>query len=164
MAAGPTYEPIYTTTTANSTTNSISLSSFSGYTDLILVTTGHIITNGFFYIRFNNDTSTSNYSQIRFLAYSGGVLSDYGNTQGFLDCSLDTVAAKPGSAKMFIPDYTNTSVGKTVYMQQAAQNSINMQTNYYNSTSAITSIQLTAPASDYFGNGFQVTLYGLVGA
>jgi len=164
MAAGPTYEPIYTTTTSNTTTNSISLSSFSGYTDLILVTTGHIITNGFFYIRFNNDTSTSNYSELRFLAYTGGILSDIANTQGLLDCSVDNISSKPGSAKMFIPNYASTNVGKTVYLQQAAQTSINMQTNYYDSTSAISSIQLTAPASDYFGNGFQVTLYGLLAA
>jgi hypothetical protein len=164
MAAGPTYEPIYTTTTSNTTTNSISLSSFSGYTDLILVMTGHMSVNGYFYIRFNNDTSTSSYSELRFLAYSGGVLSDYSNTQGFLDASIGIIAAKPGSAKLFMPSYTNTSIGKTNFMQQVSDASINMQTNYWNSTAAISSIQLTAPTSDYFGNGFQVTLYGLLAA
>lgn len=164
MAAGPTYEPIYTTTTANTTTNSISLSSFSGYTDLLLVTTGHMLTNGFFYIRFNNDSSTSNYSELRFLAYSGGVLSDYTNNPGFHDCSVGTYSSKPGSAKIFMPGYTNTSTGKTSFMQQVSPDSVNMQTNYYDSTSAISSIQLTAPSSDYFGNGFQVTLYGLLAA
>ena len=161
-----TYEPITRVVVSGGSTNSINLSSFGGYTDLVMDCVGSLsgTSIGYFFIQFNNVTSSGNYGQIRLLAYSAGRLSDQASTQANFDATVGNTIA--GSAKLIIPQYTDTNTYKYAQMWQTDSNggSVNQQMDFFQSTSALTSIQLTTPSGLFFNNGFVVSLYGLLAA
>lgn len=162
-----TYEPITRVVVSGGSTNTINLSSFSGYTDLILTATGTQTGSvGYHFIRFNNNTDTGNYGQLRSLAYSGGTYSDQTSTAGYFDATIGNDSAKAGSYKIIIPQYTNTNSWKYANMWQSdTTGGVNHQTNFFaDGPVALTSIQLFTPASHFFANGFTVALYGLLEA
>jgi hypothetical protein len=162
-----TYEPITRVVVSGGSTNSINLTSFGGYTDLIMTCTGTQTGSlGYFFIRFNSDSSTSNYGELRSLAYSGGTLSDQASTQGFFDATVGNDPAKTSSLKFIFPQYTDTNSWKYANMWQSdAGGGVNHQTNFYaGGPAALTSIQLTNPTSNFFADGFVVALYGLLAA
>jgi hypothetical protein len=162
-----TYEPISRTIVSGNSTNTINLSSFGGYTDLIMTCTGTQTGSvGYFFIRFNNNTDTGNYGELRSLAYSGGRLSDQASTAGYFDATIGNDSAKTGSLKFIFPQYTDTNSWKYANMWQSdAGGGVNHQTNFYaGGPAALTSIQLFTPASNFFADGFVVALYGLLAA
>lgn len=161
-----TYEPISRTVVSGSSTTTINLSSFSGYTDLIMTCTGVLSgSQGFFYHRFNNSTDTGNYGQLRSLAYSGGLISDQASAQGYFDATIGNNSAKTGNLKIIIPQYTDTNSWKYANMWSSEGGSVQHQTNFFaGGPAALTSIQLFTPSSTVFADGFTVTLYGLLAA
>jgi len=163
MAAGATYNPI-STTTLGSAQSSVSFSSFSGYTDLLLVTnlTFSNTTNLFFNV--NSDTSA---------LYSNTLIEGEGTTtvsaqqSGQTRISMGyggTTAGNRVNHYINIMNYSNTSTFKSVitYVANTPTDTL-AQLGLYRSTSAITSIQLT-PQIGNFATGSTFTLYGIAAA
>ena len=113
--AGATYTPIasYTVTTAQTT---ITFSSFSGYTDLRIIT-NFVDTNQYGLIRFNSDTTT-NYS--RTWMYGDGTSAISNRTSNATSAYWGATA----SGSEFLPNiidlmnYSNSTTYKTMLIRQ----------------------------------------------
>jgi ABC-type transporter Mla MlaB component len=166
MAAGPTYEPIATTTASGSVT-SITFSSISGsYTDLVVVFNGNSTTAGSsansIRVSVNGDTGT-NFSYT-FLAGDGSSASSgRGSNQTYWDVQDIAQASSTGMAILYFMNYANTTTFKTM-ISRSSVTSVQTLTavNLWRSTSAITSIKLDANRTITSGSTF--TLYGIAAA
>lgn len=172
MPAGSTYTPI-ATTTLGSAQVSVSFSSFSGYTDLVLVANGYAtIDDGYSpKLTFNSDTGT-NYSRT-LVSGNGSTASSgrnsnlaaitCGNQQGW-----DTSSSTPAMLIINIMNYSNTSTFKSVLIRNDAADGTYPGTEanvgLWRNTSAITSLQLSAGGSANFATGSTFTLYGIASA
>jgi len=169
MAA--TYEPIATQTLASATAT-VTFSSISGsYTDLVLVAIGKT-TDGSAYknlfVKPNNDTN-ANYSR----TYVGGDGSTtYSNrTTNISDGLQCGYLQGSGSIQTSITsffNYSNTTTYKTVLTRyggntDGADKQTNAQVGLWRSTSAITSLVLSASAGN-IDAGSTFTLYGIKAA
>ena len=167
-----TYEPIQTYSASGNIT-SISLTSISqAYTDLKIVasfkrhTSG---TNWLPYVTFNSNSS-SVYSYL-LLYTSGGTPSPNQNT-GLTYLSPQTNAVDtdiPITFEWDILGYTNTAIAKNVLSTINAKKRTTGGQMYlgsclFNSTSAITSMQITDAFGNGFGAGTTITLYGILRA
>lgn len=166
MTAGPTYEPIATSTVSGSSTTTISFTGIpSSYTDLILVTDMKTTNNnnGNGWITFNNDTGT-NYSQTR--VYGGASNAKGSDRQtGTTYINLNVGGYNNGIlTQTAIFSYANTNVFKacTVRVNNPAQY-VDMTSAQWRSTSAITRIDITVHEG-YINAGSIVTLYGIAAA
>lgn len=169
MAAGPTYEPIATTTISSATTAFTMSSIPSTYTDIRIVSSAYVLSGTApLVITFNSDTA-ANYSynfantsrstatSSRSLSTSSIELSSY-NSPG------DTT---PIIATMDLFNYAS-AVNKTVYFQYGADagtyGSFRYGMGTWRSTSAITSITFTASTGTGFEAGSTITIYGIKAA
>jgi len=162
MAAGPTYEPIATTTVSGTSTNSVTFSSIPAtYTDLIIVANGAESADQYMAMRFNSDTG-SNYSDT-FLSGSGSAATSSRNTsQTFGRFGSGTVTGRWASIVQ-INNYSNSTTYKT-WLWRSNLDYVTGGASLWRSTSAITSVTLLTTTSDYFISGSTFTLYGIKAA
>lgn len=164
-----TYEPIATTTLANSTTATVTFTSIPAtYTDLVLVCNAAVTTGvGDYRLNYNNDTG-SNYSRTYLTgdgtsAASGRQTSrswqdiDY---NGYMGSSLDNITI------INIMNYANTTTYKTtINRSNRASSGTDANVGLWRSTAAINEIDITnSGSSTYFLTGSTFTLYGIKSA
>lgn len=169
MAAGPTYEPI-ATTTLGSAASSITFSSIpSTYTDLRVVLTWKVNSANITRIRFNS-ISTTTYSATYLYGNGTTAGSDKQTNLTYIDAGWNAVGdTQPALTTFDIFSYTG-STNKTVLATQSGDmngsGSVDRIVGLWRSTSAITDIQL-APVgtpSVTFSAGTTATLYGIKAA
>lgn len=165
MAAGPTYEPIATTTLGSATTT-FTFSSIPGtYTDLVIIIEGPGISGGTSMdvdIRFNSDSS-SVYSDTR-LQNAGCDANHNGN--------LIRVAAPRSNNRwntaINIFNYADTSYYKTLIVRSNINSTtdpvVEMYSGCWRNTSAITSFTLFSGQNRNFEVGTICTLFGIAAA
>lgn len=166
-----TYEPI-ATTTLGSSQSEITFSSIpQTYTDLVLIVAGTATSGGAsFYCRVNGDT-TAKYCYA-YLSSTGTTVSGATSVEqsnglglgGFQGYSLDQFRIVAN----FL-NYSDTSVLKNSFsfgVQAKGSNtpSADYIINYYNSTSAITSLTLRINAAYSFESATTATLFGILKA
>lgn len=165
-----TYTPIATYTTSNNTTTQINFSSFSGYTDLVLVQALPNDPNGTYgysNYRFNSDTGT-NYSSTYGYNYNGVTAGRQANVAYLLNGTSSYMSNCLIITQ--IQNYSNTSTYKPILTRALfSANSGGtvqeewMSTGQWRSNSAITSIQVYTGATGY-STGSTFTLYGILAA
>jgi hypothetical protein len=165
VAAGSTYTPIATANPAGGTTASINFSSFSGYTDLVLVFFGRVNANsGDVKIRFNSDANTS-YSSTWYGAqppnYSGrnsNLDAITATEYSYLDSTRDTLSI------INIFNYSTNGVYKSILTRSNKTGyGVEAKVGLWRNTSPITSIDVFATGALYF-EGVYLTLYGIAAA
>jgi len=166
MAAGSTYTPI-ATTTLGSAQASVTFSSISGsYTDLVLIINGALSSStADILLTFNSD-SGSNYSTTKLAGSGSSAISSRVSNQNSIPLEwyayLDTTYAYNSITNIF--NYSNTTTYKTLIARaNQAATGVNANVGLWRSTSAITTILLTASAST-FVSGSTFTLYGIAAA
>lgn len=170
--AAVTYVSLATTTVSGSTTNSVSFSSFSGYTDLIIVANGYTLTSDISQrIRFNSDTG-NNYS-LTYLGGNGTTASSGRTTSGsgiyanYLT-GWNSSSTTTSNWIFQIMNYANASTYKTCLSRAntatgGSYPGTEALVGLWRSTSAITTISVEAGYSGthYFASGSTFTLYGI---
>jgi hypothetical protein len=161
MPAGSTYTPI-ATTTLGSAQASISFSSFSGYTDLILICSATTVTDDqFLSIRFNGDTG-SNYSNT-YMTGDGTTASSGRNTGTVIYIAGNSSNTTPVLSITHIQNYSNSTTYKTLLSRTTDSTLITQITaSLWRSTSAITSMVIASGSNIQTGSTF--TLYGIAAA
>jgi hypothetical protein len=165
---------ISTTTVSGTSTNTVSLSSFGGYDDLMIFYSArtHSGSNADNAITVNNNTSA---------IYSAKLLFSSGSAQGeaaFSQANIyragympygDMTSGYYGNSMIYIHDYANSTTNKTIRWQAAspinasASNMIMAEAiATAATTTAITSVQITsAPFGVNFADGSQFFIYGI---
>ena len=167
MAAGSTYTPIQTYTLGSAQAD-VTFSSFSGYTDLVLVIAARLTGGGgasAIKLQFNGDTGNN---------YSGTILSGDGSTassfrdtsQSSMSAGIATDASGQISTNMIqIMNYANITTYKSVLARYGiAGDRVREAVGRWASTSAITSIKIINNGATTFVAGSTFTLYGIVAA
>jgi hypothetical protein len=165
MAA--TYEPI-TTTTLGSSQASITMNSFSGYTDLKLIITAKTSDgSGYFQILPNNDTG-SNYS-FTYLTGNGSTASSSRNSNSSagiqVNCSTSSQDVNAYPLSFDFMNYSNSTTNKTTLVRSGGTlvGLVEAGVWLWRSTSAITSLVIKANTTT-FAAGSTFTLYGIKAA
>ena len=165
-----TYESIATTTMANSSTTSVTFNSFSGYTDLVLVTStksqgGYDFQNS--YLTFNGDTGT-NYSYTALQGDGSSASSNRQSNVNGIPVGFDIGTTQSGKWSVniiSIMNYSNSSINKTVIARKNANPSlVSAIAGLWRSTAAITSLTLSRDDSNGYTTGSTFTLYGIKAA
>lgn len=169
MPAGKTYTPL-ATTTLSSAAASVTFSSISGsYTDLVLVINAKATAGTIYpYIQFNSDTGT-NYSY----TWMSGRATNAAASGRSSSASFMYIGAYAGidtgnfnyNFIVQIQNYSNTTTNKTVLQRSnnASTSNVDAAVGLWRSTSAITSVKVTADSST-FTLGSTFTLYGILAA
>jgi hypothetical protein len=166
-----TYEPISTTTLGSNQT-SVTLNSFSGYTDLILVIGSATFTaDSTLYVQYNTDTGT-NYSSTR-LTGNGSSASSSRTTSvnaAQIGAGDGMSATIPQTCIVQFQNYANATTYKTALARWSRSDAeVAATVSMWRSTSAITSMEIYGG----FGNGTKnsslktgttLTLYGIKAA
>jgi hypothetical protein len=163
MPAGPTYEPI-ATTTLGSATASITFSSIStAYTDLIIVGNGTISTVSYFDIQVGNgseDTGT-NYSFTRLIGFDGTPYTDRYDNATQWQPNLGRVAI--GNVVVQINNYSNTTTFKPMLSRDSSDGTA-LLAGVWRSTAAINYIKIKGGAGNNIASGTTFTIYGIKAA
>lgn len=171
-----TYEPISTTTLGSAQT-SVTFSSISGtYTDLVLVcfaqSTSTSPTDTRYRLRFNSDTGT-NYSTTYLYGNGSGAGSARDTTRAQIDNATQLSYASEFTPILFnIMNYANTTTYKTVLQRAGQQNNVSgysgalvgTAVSLWRSTSAITSVEISAFVNGQFNTNSTFTLFGIKAA
>jgi len=162
MAAGNTYVPI-ATNTLSSTATSVTFSSIPGtYTDLVVVCNPiESGTNNQVWAQVNSDTAT-NYSTT--VIYGTGTAAN-SNRYSSANWVYAFLTADTGNKNAIIQfmNYANTTTYKTVLVRSNSTTSyVQASVSLWRSTSAITSILLSAQGTFPIGSTF--SLYGIAAA
>jgi hypothetical protein len=163
MAAGKTYDQLFTTTLTTAVT-SLTISSISGaYTDLRLVIVADDGgTQSYVAIRLNGD-SASNYSRTTLYGDGTSAGSYRGNNETYIYCTgLDD--SFRGNIEADFMNYSNATTYKTVLMRGNNTTTTRAKVALWRATpAAITSIAIYAGSSN-FAVGSSFTLYGIAAA
>ena len=169
MAAGPTYEPIATTTLSTSTATVTFSSISSSYTDLLIIANVKQTTsNNGLRFRFNSDTGT-NYSSTYVYGNGSSAISgrESSISSGYAVYTSSNTSLEM-MAQFHIFNYANNTTYKTTIGRGArASEMADATVSLWRSTSAITSISLAAGAgfpTNNFDTGSTFTLYGIKAA
>lgn len=174
MPAESSWTPI-STFTADGTATGVQFSNIpQTYTDLIIVQflrSSRSATTEQFWQRFNNDQN-SNYSytflQGNGSSASSSLLTNQTVTNRFYIPAASSTAGLFGSSIVTIPNYTNTSVNKTAFVQYAcdlnASGFTGLSVGLWRSTAAITSINVATENGSNLVSGSIVTLFGVKAA
>ncbi len=112
-----TYEPLASTTVSGTSTTQIDFTSFSGYTDLVIISNARNSTSGGtdYFMRFNSDTS-SNYSYTQIIGNGSSAASDLASSAARFN--IGYVAGTSGTAgtlcRINIFNYANTTTNKSI--------------------------------------------------
>lgn len=164
-----TYEAI-ASTTVGTAQSSVTLNSFSGYTDLVLVaTTLNSVSTNQPYIQLNSDTSGSstNYSTTS-LRGDGSSAASGRHTNQFAWFPVPGPGVgtngNPEPWIVQIMNYANTTTYKTALSRfNNASSVLAADVHLWRSTAAITSITITMELGN-FNSGSTFTLYGIKAA
>jgi hypothetical protein len=167
MAASSTYTPISTTTLSSAQT-SVTLNSFSGYTDLYLIIyISGVSTATGMGVRFNSD-SGNNYSMT---TLNGNGSSAYSNKQTTIDYIRFAYGAtfrttNTGISRINIMNYANSTTFKTLLARtDVPADGIDAVVGLWRNTNAITSLTILPTNGAYtISAGSTFTLYGIQAA
>lgn len=161
MAAGSTYTPI-STTTLGSAQSSVTLNSFSGYTDLILIFSGgENGSNRDFRLTFNGDT-TNLYSAIRMIGTGTAAETSQSSNTSALEGVLGNTMC---TAIYNFMNYANATSPKTaIYRIGDVTSRTSTYVGLYRSNDPITTMTFTAEAGNTINSGSTFTLYGIAAA
>jgi len=165
MAAGSTYTPI-STTTLGSTNTSVTFSSFSGYTDLVVVFSVKAATTTMNAgVRFNSD-SGANYNSNSLEGNGGSTRAQVFTNATFIrPDSYGYVTTTDFNIKLVnIMNYANSTTYKPV-LTRSSNGSVGIDAfvGLWRNTAAITDIEVFA-RNDTFAVGSTFTLYGIAAA
>jgi hypothetical protein len=161
MPAGSTYTPI-ATTTLGSSQSVVSFSSFSGYTDLVLVVAGTCSAGSYFTLRFNSDTST-NYSTTELVGDGSSSSSSTITSANYM--YIGAIRTTQTNIITQIQNYSNSTTNKTVLSRtNQAGTETKAVVGLWRSTSAITSMDIGTGGANTFQSGTTFTLYGIKAA
>lgn len=182
MAAGSTYDQIFTTT-LNAAAASVTISSIpSTYTDLVMV--GFLRSDTVTYnnmnfpvLTFNGDNG-SNYSVTNLYARNTGAGDTAASTRSSTQASINfggivTTASTTGIYSPYtinVMNYSNTTTYKSSLCRISAQTNLtatdglNASVGLWRSTAAVSSMTLTCSSSGLFVIGSSFTLYGITAA
>ena len=163
-----TYEPISTQTLGTAVASVTFGSIPATYTDLVLIANSSTTTVGSSEINkmtFNSDTGT-NYSTTTLAGDGSSASSFRATSQAYIRAGRNTANGDSYFVpnKIQIMNYANTTTYKTAIAQGPEANAyLETEVGLWRSTSAITSITLTAGSNNYkVGSTF--TLYGIKAA
>lgn len=165
MAAGATYTPIATYTISGTSTTDVTFSSFSGYTDLVLIATWSYASNYVLNVQVNADTG-ANYSQTALYGNGTSAASarETGATKWFLQDNYVSNAGGKTMSIVHFMNYSNTTTYKTMLERSgAASTYATMSAGLWRSTSAITSIKVFNSVTN-LPDTATFTLYGIASA
>lgn len=164
MPAGPTYKSIAYITLGGAVPSVAFNNIPQIYTDLILVVNGFDVPgNGFLNMQINNNTGT-NYSRTTMSGNGSTTLSITSINQTNLFPSIGNSSTNIGQEIMQFLNYSNTNTNKTILFRGfQSPGTTNAQTGLFRSTSAITSISLSASGGN-IGTGSTFNLYGIAAA
>ncbi len=163
MAAGSTYTPIATYTVSSS----ISTYTFSSvpltYTDIVLVIKGSLSGSDAIYLRFNGDTSSSNYCRNYVYGAGSGAAAGKVNSEAGIAFSAGT---DQGNTIIHIFNYANTTTKKAVILRNDYLSNATVATAgmWQINNAAISSISLTTASGNNYTSGTMFTLYGISAA
>lgn len=153
------------TVTVTSNTNTISFTSIPGTFKHLqlrcIAKTDSADTDSQTYIQINSNPFTAMH---RMRASGTSNTATYNDTTSeitYLPAGASSKSNIFGAFIIDIPDYANTSKYKTVKSLGGSNDILQLNTGFYNSTSAITSISFTAQANRNFIAGTRIALYGL---
>jgi hypothetical protein len=149
------------TQTLTTAVSVVTFNSFSGYTDLVLVTAGTASTSGAGWLTFNGDSpsSGSNYSNTSLYGDGSSAGSYRRTSQSRINDSL--YYGTQCNNIFHIMNYANTTTNKTVLLRSNYPGGeLNATVGLYLSTSAITTLTLTHSGGN-FSVGSTFTLYGI---
>jgi len=157
--ATKTYIPI-ASITLGSDSSSVTFSGIDqSYRDLTVVVQGGLgASDGFFFARFNGDTSSS-YSYVRMYGNGSSAVSDQGPSRDVIDIEAGSMTGDDNSFIMDIMDYSATDKHKTV-LTRANQNLVTAYANRWANTAAITSITFDTTTQQIVA-GSKFALYGI---
>lgn len=164
MPAGPTYEPIATTTLGSSQTT-VTFSGISGsYTDLILVISAFTGDDLAAYTMRMNGNTGSNYSVVTLEGQGTSAVSQRqsNQTQMYITGFQAGSYTEPFTTIVQFMNYSNTTTDKTI-LSRSASNAASAYCGLFRSTSAITSIAVSSVSSTFSTNS-TFTLYGIASA
>jgi hypothetical protein len=159
----PTWVPIGTAT-AGASTSTVEFNSFSGYTDLVLITAAAPSGSGqSIYARFNS--STGSYAWIQ-MYVSGSTLASNSGAGGFTKLlnNCDSNVGFFGANWVWIPNYNNNTSWKQTLARTGGTTNGTMWSNSAWQGGAITSITLTDESGGNFRQGSTFTLFGILAA
>ena len=163
MAAGSTYTPIATTTVSGTSTTSITFNSFTGYTDLVIISQFKSTTSSI-QMQFNGDTG-SNYSTTRMYGYGSGYASDRLTNVSQIDFSIGGTSDWNMTIAN-IQNYANSTTYKTCLarLSNPSDTGAEAQVSLWRNTNAITSLTIKQSGAGYFNAGSTFTIYGIAAA
>lgn len=161
-----TYTPIYSTTLGSSQA-SVTLNSFSGYTDLILVINAfdNASTNVYCQVGNGSIDTTSNYSHT-ILAGNGTTAYSYreSNQSAWIYAFEGTPQTTNGAYILQFNNYSNSTTYKTMLSRANSSTGVDAIVGTWRSTSPITTIKLSCQSSTVYSAGSTFTLYGIKAA
>ena len=167
MAAGPTYEPI-ATTTLGSAQQTITFSSIPGtYTDLVLVASRRFSNIGTgaenTFIRFNQSETGNIYSTTYIAGNSSGRINGANNL--YTSGGGNETSQRYSVDVWNFQNYSNTTTFKSSFLTHDFGNTmIQRWAGIWRSTDAINRIDVIGSGSATFATGSTFTLYGIAAA
>lgn len=166
MPAGLTYEPL-STTTISGTASTVTFSSIpSTYTDLVLVVEGQNNAGGDsnLWIRLNSDTG-ANYSVTYFQGTGSSVSSSaFTRADSFANVGKMSTSTRSINTLHFM-NYSSSSSAKSFLCRFSNASVVTgFSTAWWNSSSAITTIQVGNGNAENFVSSTTFTLYGIAAA
>lgn len=170
----PTYDLI-SEQVLGSATATVTFSSIAGtYKDLVIEITGVLATQDGYgpLLRLNNDSSTTVYSLTTLYGNGTTATSSRRTTTNALTSLFfsygvgwSTTAANVGTATAHVMSYSNGSINKTVLFRQSMASGsfpgAETTVGLYQSTAAITRLDVIAGNSGTFATGFTARLWGI---
>lgn len=166
MAAGPTYDPIATTTLSGSSSSYTFTSIASTYTDLRLVISFTGVASNNFSTRVGSGSidSGNNYSYTRLYGTGSSAASAISSNDSFLTANI-TVGANGSNSLIDIMNYSNTTTYKTaLHRFNDASAIVSAIVGVWRNTAAIDQVQVYSTNSTDFASGTTFTLYGIKAA
>ena len=168
----PTYDSIQSYTISGTSTNSVTFSSFTGYTDLVLVIMAKNTSGTAYpYLQFNGDTGNNYQTYAMYATPSLGGGSGYNPVNElYLSNFIGGVRSTNfdwGSITHII-NYNSTTRRKTSLTHAGVFEGTNAYAEYstgsWQNTSAISSIKVGLAGSNIWFAGSTISLYGILAA
>jgi hypothetical protein len=167
MAAGSTYTPIYSTT-LGSNQSTVSLSSFSGYTDLRMVLNFKNTAGG---LAIKPNANGSSIYSMTILKGDGSsatssrlTTADLGGTGWYVPNAFCSTTNFNAITVDFM-NYTNTTTYKTILIRaNDSGEAVGAIVGLAQTTSAVSSLELSCDGGGQVASGTSITLYGIAAA
>jgi hypothetical protein len=135
------------------------LTGISGYTDLVLVTSGTVNSGSYFTLRFNSDTG-SNYSETS-ISGDGSTAGSFRNAnQTYM--LIGGIRTTQTTITTHIMNYSNSTTNKTA-ISRSSNSAVEaaFTAGLWRNTASITSIQCGTGGANTFSVGTTISLYGI---